>query len=332
MVNKNEIYILREMLNKRLTELHWFYSPVIFADSIVNSAKVKKILKSSEKYIAVLDRNIFSRLINVLTKGIAKQGSTKDIAIFILWCAMLEMNILPYFALNEYATGQNSELKAQEEYDVFQQMFEKIKIDTWMELAMGFKNKNTYILEPNINISDIVFNDNSIDYLSNFASLLHFEYVWRTEKDNVERFKSFFQWYYTNLKVSRYMTVYVCAILLNMEGYKLPKKINSKDYNEFILGCQNQARDISYLTSISVDRMPSDKYEFIFITDDNMLGDIFTRGCFNYNPIRMFEENVKNGGHKISEWVNNLLKNHTEVTSKDYMSYCNNIIEEEIKK
>lgn len=36
------------------------------------------------------------------------------------------------------------------------------------------------------------FNMESVDYLANYASLLHFAYVYRTENSNNERFKNFF--------------------------------------------------------------------------------------------------------------------------------------------
>lgn len=323
---------IQKIINHRLTELHWLYSPMTFYDSKVNFEKSHKILSSSRQHVAVLDRNIFSRLINLITDGRSKQGSTKDIAQLILWCIIHEIEIWPYYALNELAVGENSEQKAQYEYSAFNQMFSKIDIQTWLALALGFEQENETLIESNKEISTIDFNEISVDYLANFAALLHFEYIWRTEKDNIARFKSFFQWYYGNLKESRFITVYVCSVLLGIKGYKLPKKVNSENYDEFILGCKNQAMDVCYLTSLSIDRIPYDKYEFIFVTDDKMLGDIFLEGCFNTHAIRIFEKNIKQGGRQVSEWVNNLLENHVEVNPEDYIQHCRKIIEIESER
>lgn len=87
-----------------------------------------------------------------------------------------------------------------------------------------------------------------------------------------------------------------------------------------------------YLTALSIDRIPYDKYECILVTDDHMLGDIFSKGCFNTSAIRTFERNVKRGSRQISEWVDNLLNNHVEVTSDDYIQHCTEIVEVELER
>lgn len=56
--------------------------------------------------VLVLDRNIFSRLINVVSKGKTDEGSTKDIAFLIVWSVLNDVKILPYYALNEVAEGK----------------------------------------------------------------------------------------------------------------------------------------------------------------------------------------------------------------------------------
>lgn len=220
----NDFFILLEKINSRLTDLNWFYSPRTFIDSKVDVEKSNIIALSPQEHIVVLDRNIFSRLMNIITVGTTKEGCIQDIAILILWCAIHKIGMLPYYALNEYAVGQDSEEKAQYEYHAFDQMFSKIDITLWMALALEYENENKMLVKPDATLSATQFNEKSVDYLANLAALLHFEYVWRTEKDNTERFKAFFQWYYDNMKVSRYITVYVCSVLLGTKDYKLPKK------------------------------------------------------------------------------------------------------------
>lgn len=331
-VDISNYYNFLEFLCRRLSELHWFYSPRTFLDSIVNLQKISLMKKTPIRHIMVLDRNIFSRLINVITKGNTKQGNIQDIAVFVSWCGMLNIDILPYYALNELATGTNSEDKAQFEYSAFSKLFEEIGYFTWMALAIGVEKENKRIVNPVLSKSETVFNNNSIDYLTNYASLLHFAYVWHTENNVKDKFKAFFQWYYDNLKVSRFMEVYVCSVLSQIPDYKAPKKINSFILDDVIKGCQNQARDISYLTSLSIDRISADEYEMVLVSEDKMLGNLFSSGCYNTKAIRIFEDNISNGSRQISEWVSNLLANHHEFVTEDYSEYCQRIIENEIQQ
>lgn len=334
MVSMKDYYNMLIFLCTRLSELEWFYSPRTFKDSVVDLEKIQIIQQSPYKHIVVPDRNILDRLIKIITTGNTNQGNIQDIAILMSWCAMLNIDILPYYALNELATGSNSEEKAQYEYAAFSEVFHKIDLFTWMALAIGAEKENKKILNPIVDMSKINthFNMESVDYLANYASLLHFAYVYRTENSNNERFKKFFQWYYDNSKVSRFMETYICSVLSQKPSYKAPKNINSSKVESVIRGCQNQARDLCYLTELSIDRIPYNQYEMILISDDKMLGNIFLNGCYNIEAIRIYENSICNGRHQISEWVNNLLSNHHEFTTEDYTKHFQGIIGSEIQQ
>ena len=320
------------ILDNRLTELHWFYSPFYFMDSKVDSQKICKMRSIGREPVLVLDRNIFSRLINVVSKGTTDEGSTKDIAFLIVWSVLNDVKILPYYALNEVAEGKNSEMAAQREYSIFKKIFTDITLLEWLTLASGLEEKNRTLVSEEENIEQIEtrFYNTSIDYLSNYAAILHLSSVLLSEKEQIAKFKSFFEWFYSNLKVSRYTVVYVCRLLLGNNDYKEPKKIHGKDIVKAIKGCQNQARDLSYLTQLSIDRWPIEQYEPILITDDQMLGDIFVNGCFNTQPIREFEKNIKTSSRIITEWVDDLLANHKELEVDDYEIYFRKVVGQEL--
>lgn len=320
------------ILDNRLTELHWFYSPFYFMDSKVDSQKICKMRSIGREPVLVLDRNIFSRLINVMSKGKTDEGSTKDIAFLIVWSVLNDVKILPYYALNEVAEGKNSEMVAQREYSIFKKIFTDITLLEWLTLASGLEEKNRTLVSEEENIEQIEtrFYNTSIDYLSNYAAILHLSSVLLSEKEQIAKFKSFFEWFYSNLKVSRYTVVYVCRLLLGNNDYKEPKKIHGKDIVKAIKGCQNQARDLSYLTQLSIDRWPIEQYEPILITDDQMLGDIFVNGCFNTQPIREFEKNIKTSSRIITEWVDDLLANHKELEVDDYEIYFRKVVGQEL--
>ena len=320
------------ILDNRLTELHWFYSPFYFMDSKVDSQKICKMRSIGREPVLVLDRNIFSRLINVVSKGKTDEGSTKDIAFLIVWSVLNDVKILPYYALNEVAEGKNSEMAAQREYSIFKKIFTDITLLEWLTLASGLEEKNRTLVSEEENIEQIEtrFYNTSIDYLSNYAAILHLSSVLLSEKEQIAKFKSFFEWFYSNLKVSRYTVVYVCRLLLGNNDYKEPKKIHGKDIVKAIKGCQNQARELSYLTQLSIDRWPIEQYEPILITDDQMLGDIFVNGCFNTQPIREFEKNIKTSSRIITEWVDDLLANHKELEVDDYEIYFRKVVGQEL--
>lgn len=320
------------ILDNRLTELHWFYSPFYFMDSKVDSQKICKMRSIGREPVLVLDRNIFSRLINVVSKGKTDEGSTKDIAFLIVWSVLNDVKILPYYALNEVAEGKNSEMAAQREYSIFKKIFTDITLLEWLTLASGLEEKNRTLVSEEENIEQIEtrFYNTSIDYLSNYAAILHLSSVLLSEKEQIAKFKSFFEWFYSNLKVSRYTVVYVCRLLLGNNDYKEPKKIHGKDIVKAIKGCQNQARDLSYLTQLSIDRWPIEQYEPILITDDQMLGDIFVNGCFNTQQIREFEKNIKTSSRIITEWVDDLLANHKELEVDDYEIYFRKVVGQEL--
>lgn len=320
------------ILDNRLTELHWFYSPFYFMDSKVDSQKICKMRSIGREPVLVLDRNIFSRLTNVVSKGKTDEGSTKDIAFLIVWSVLNDVKILPYYALNEVAEGKNSEMAAQREYSIFKKIFTDITLLEWLTLASGLEEKNRTLVSEEENIEQIEtrFYNTSIDYLSNYAAILHLSSVLLSEKEQIAKFKSFFEWFYSNLKVSRYTVVYVCRLLLGNNDYKEPKKIHGKDIVKAIKGCQNQARDLSYLTQLSIDRWPIEQYEPILITDDQMLGDIFVNGCFNTQPIREFEKNIKTSSRIITEWVDDLLANHKELEVDDYEIYFRKVVGQEL--
>lgn len=323
---------IQHFLNERLTKLQWFYSPILFNDLIVDFERIDRMHSVSRKPVLVLDRNILSRLIKVVSNGYTDEGSTQDIAILVAWSALNNVDVLPYFALNELAEGTKNEVSAQREYSMFKSIFTDIPLIEWLAVALGFEKEIKTLIKIDIpkDNSNIVFSGASVDFLSNYAAMLHLASVLRTDTEQISRFRNFFEWFYNNLKVSRYTEVYVIRLLLGIKGYKEPKKIHGKSFDDAVKGCQNQARDLSYLTQLSIDRWPIEQYEPIMVTDDNMLGDIFLKGCFNTEAIREFENNVKTSSRKIAEWVNELIKNHEEVIVDDYEEHCKKIVKQEL--
>lgn len=322
----------QEYLNYNLTQLHWLYSPYIFKDSVVSFEKMQQLYNLHKHPIIILDRNIFSRIIKIASCGYTSEGNTIDIAFLIVWATRNNIDISSYFALNEYAECKNSENEAQLEYQIWDRIFSTIPFIEWEKIAL----RQTDHIETTINISNsqessIAFLHKSDDYLTNYAAMLHLGYILREYNNPIEQFKHYFDWLFHNLKLSRYTILYACRLFLGSDNYKSIKNIHGNNYDKAVKGCQNQARDLVYLTLLSVDRFPSN-YEPILVSDDKMLGDLFVNGYFNTNPIRMFENQIKTHKSQISLWVSELIKNHVEVNTENYHSYCIEIVNQEEKR
>lgn len=61
-----------------------------------------------------------------------------------------------------------------------------------------------------------------------------------------------------------------------------------------------------------------------------MLGDIFVNGCFNTQPIRKFEKNIKTSSRIIMQWGDDLLTNNKEIEVDDYEIYCRKVVWQEL--
>ena len=322
MEEEKELLEMIGYLCKRLTDLKWFYSPRYFKESKVSIENIINFRDSGLRLILVLDRNIFSRLMDVVTKGKTNQGDTRDIAVLMSFCAILSFDICPYFAINEYSAGQDQELIAQNEFYIFDSIFKNISYNSWLKIAVGAEDRLDKIITlPQKAFQSISFHEDTTDYLSHYAALIHFAYVWRTQKDSFEKFKSFFEWYYAHSKYSRFMVIYICSVLASCNKYKLPKNINSESFENVVSGCKNQARDISYLSLLSLDRYPSNQYEMVLVSSDEMLGDIYSKGVSNSGAIRLYEKSIKKNNKKASEWVDHLLTTHQECKRNDEKYY-----------
>ena len=324
---------LTSRYSERLTALQWLYSYCYFSDSVVTAEKSKEILDNQTQCVLVLDRNIFSKLLNVITCGCTNEGDTQDIAILIVWAIIMKADIWPALALSEGQATCNIPNVDASEYARFKQIYNPQYYLPWFKLADGEIDKFPYVIDDSLKdyfALKLQTNVENADFLLVYAALLHFVYVIRTEKDQIERFKSFFEWYYNTLPVSRYIEVYVIQLIVGTNNYKMPKNVNSTVFDEVVEGCKNQARDISYLTLISPDRWPRDEDEVILVTDDWMLGDIFKKGHNDPNAILMFPKRIKTNKNKISQWISDLRKNHVPVRPKNVELYYRKVIDQEL--
>lgn len=324
-----------EEINRRVSDLRWIYNIDYFPDGIVDTSKVLDFIKSGKKKIVVLDRNIFDRLLKIATTGRTNQGRIQDVALLMIWCMINGCEVLPYSAISEHASVKCDEQIGQNEYKIFDEIFQRITMEVWFKLAEEKIKYNPIIIQDKLGVVSpkVKFVKNSIDYLFNYMAMIHLAYVLRTEKNNISQYFSFFKWYYDYSLVSRYTTVYVSLFLAGYDGFVGPKNIMSKDIDKVLAGCSNQAKDLCYLTEYSKDRVPTD-CEFVFATDDYMLFQIQKLGNGSTTPIRLFENIITKNKRKVSKWVTALESSHKTISVRkdQYESYCEKQIKKEINQ
>lgn len=320
-------------LNKRMSNLKWLQNIDYFPNGSVDTVNVLKFRALKGEKIVILDRNLFDRLIKIATTGVTNQGRIQDIALLMSWCMINGCGVYPYPAISEHASLKCDEKIALNEYKIFDEIFKKINPFIWFNLAQGKIIENPVIIPRKTSFpsSQISFVEKSVDYLFNYMAMLHLAYVLRTKEKQLQRFFSFYEWYYNHSLISRYTSTYVSLFLAGYAGFAGPKSVMARDINKVMAGCSNQAKDLCYLTEYSKDRVPSN-YEFVFASDDHMLCEIYNLANGSINPIKLFEKNIKNNTKRVSEWVEKLETTHKmlAIPKEQYANYCEEQIQKEI--
>lgn len=320
-------------LNQKMSNLKWLQNIDYFPNGFVDTSKVLKFRSLKRERVVILDRNLFDRLLKIATTGDTSQGKIQDIATLMSWCMINKCGVYPYPAISEHASLKGDERVALNEYKIFDEMFKRIDPFVWFNLAQGKITKNPIVISRNIGFlsPQISFIEKSVDYLFNYMAMLHLAYVLRKEKNQLQRFFSYYEWYYNNSLVSRYTSAYVSLLFAGYAGFVGPKSVMGRDLNKVMAGCSNQAKDLCYLTEYSKDRVPAN-YEFVFASDDHMLCTIYNLANGFIEPIKLFEKNIKNNTKIVSKWVTDLTTTHKmlAIPKEQYALYCEEQIQKEI--
>lgn len=101
--------------------------------------------------------------------------------------------------------------------------------------------------------------------------------IYKSDKSKKEKIIEFIEWNYANTLICQYTIVYAILLLGEDKEVRAPKNVNSKDFDKVINGCNNQAWDLTYLSTWSTLYWNEDKTNSIhfFVTNDNLLKHIF---------------------------------------------------------
>lgn len=151
-----------------------------------------------------------------------------------------------------------SQLQSQEEglieLQKFLEVFDAYPGQMWLKIAEGQLTEIpplTFSQKPAQNI-DADYANGGDHYDMAVASLLHAVQLYRnTTMKPVDKVREFFEWMCNHLLISEYLLVYVTMLFTGQYGIRAPKHANTRDMEKIVVGCENQAWDIAYLTNWS---------------------------------------------------------------------------------
>ncbi len=239
-------------------------------------------LKRKKEVQVFFDRNLFSSLLKITKEGqLQNQDETKLIALLMVWTHMNDIPISSGFALRENAYRIQNSNNAKIELQQFTDIFEFYPAQIWLELFAGVRKSLPILTSSSISIlSEVSYHNPGDHFLMNYVSMLHLARVFRcTELTPIEKIMEFWNWNFDKLLISQYTNTYLVLLMGGQDSIKAPNGVNSTSIDKLLLGCKNQAWDLTYLTDWSTmysDEMNgSSDTSFFFATADHMLKRIF---------------------------------------------------------
>ena len=263
-----EQYIKTELFNN-LFILHPYYS----IEGKITDDKLKELKMSNTEVIMSLDRNGLSQIITAVKNGSFSGKYRKETTSFLIWCTINNFGVCPYDAIKEYAYVKNDNCSGNKENDLFNYLFSNVGTDIILE---SFFNENVHFTGKSfaraVGCYNLCYTNDTADFLFLYASILRFVYILRTEKNEIEQFNKFIEWYFENCLLSQYILSY---ILLYYSNRQVSPPHNYLQADTAIQGCKNQAMDILLLQELDPRRFPNNNYTFFAVTHDVDIKTIF---------------------------------------------------------
>ena len=260
----------------------------------------------SKNFATIIDRNILTQLIRLLTTGQLKDDySRRMVSSLMLWAQINNISINSGLALSEYAYSKRRNDEASTENNLFLKAFNYYGIQVWLDLALD-RRKTIPILKLNKQIEYSFFNEYDHFKMHYLEMLIIARLYFNNEMTIEDKFKHFHKWVYENILICKYTTFYFALLL----GRKVNtfRKIGD-DFNALIAKCKNQAWDLSYLFLWSTLYYYEDEADtvYLFATMDGELKDIFVLTHKESNEVynELFGNSV---GNKIVELISEIYK------------------------
>lgn len=261
-----------------ISNLQLIFHPRLSRDGIVDYQNLSNLY--NKKINVLLDRNLLSSLLNLSRDGYLKnETEMRIVALLMTWVLMNRFPVSAGLALKEYATKFDDIIGPKLELQEFNNIFEYYPSMLWLRLAEGQIDQIPICSLPITPFAtEIKYNEADNHLLMHIAEMLHVVYLCkRNDLSPVDKMVGFLRWNYKNLLICESTLVYVAMLFTNQSGIKAPKNSGSKDIENIMSGCKNQAWDLSYLSNWSCFHYDekNTKDVFLFATNDNLLKMIF---------------------------------------------------------
>lgn len=246
--------------------------------SINGEIDYKRFLKLKRK-IVILDRNLVSYLLEYAKNGILKSEECMVIiALTMLYCKTNYMQISVGFALQEYswATGKKKD-EMLDELNKLLTIINEYPAMIWKKVLYSNVKKIPKLSKVNDYYRSFDFSYKDINQMSHECEMIALARIYKSSKSKKDKLIEFIEWIHKNVWICQYTIVYAIILFGGLPGVKAPKNINSKNFDEVVKGCINQACDLSYLSKWSMMywNEGEEKCNYFFATNDELLKVIF---------------------------------------------------------
>lgn len=225
------------------------------------------------KSVLILDRNILTLMIRLLTSGHLKdEYSLKVIGSLMIWAQFNNFIVTSGLALSEYAHYKGGSDEANLEKDLFLKAFNHYHPSVWLEIALG----RLKIIEPlSVDASEkFEYHKESDHYKMHYLEMLIIaQYYFDTSLSSEQKIIKFHRWVYDNLLICKYTISYLALLV----GGRINTFRKIETIKQVIDQCKNQAWDLSYLSlwSTFYYKEHEANTNYLFVTLDRGLKEIF---------------------------------------------------------
>ncbi len=225
------------------------------------------------KNVLILDRNILTPMIRLLTSGHLKdEYSLKVIGSLMLWAQFNSLSVTSGLALSEYAHHKDGDDEANLEKDLFLTAFNHYHPSIWLEIALG----RLKTIEPlqSLPSDKFPYSKESDHYKMHYLEMLKIaQHYFDPSMSIGDKIILFYKWVYSNLLVCKYTISYLTLLF----GGRTSTFSRAQTVEHVIEKCKNQAWDLSYLSlwSTLYYKEHESATNYLFATLDKGLKEIF---------------------------------------------------------
>lgn len=229
----------------------------IYAPEGKFTVKASFELQSDNKDITVIaDKNLVSPICEIAKNGtLSDKYRLQKVALFVTWTKYLNARLTCGIGLLENDMAGLSTATGEENRLQFLHGVDNVPAVIWKDIAFGYRDAipDVFLYRGTVTKKQRYRLDTHLLLLSNEAAIIKIVEIIRTPNmQPIDKFICFMNWYTNHLDIAESIMVYAAMVFANTPNVSLPKKAQSKSFDEVKKGVKNQAWDITYITTWSM--------------------------------------------------------------------------------